>query len=251
MPFALPRMALLFTGSIRSCVQRLNSQVTKRPLLSSVLIGSSSKFTVDTMVQLGEIRSFEGQAFSWTRTATFTSFGALYLGACQWSIYGRVFPWICRPLQSHLAKSATMVALDQLVVFPAVYFPLFYSLQAWLDPELCIADGIERWRSSLWSDCTAAWTVWTPVQMANFTIVPIQWRAPLISITGVFWTVFLSHSKGSVSEIQEATSNESSTLHHLPQTPQELPIQLVSKAMCAPEVTTEDAFSSNTCEESK
>eukprot|EP00656_Telonema_subtile_P025082 TRINITY_DN27207_c0_g1_i2.p1 TRINITY_DN27207_c0_g1~~TRINITY_DN27207_c0_g1_i2.p1 ORF type:complete len:128 (-),score=15.23 TRINITY_DN27207_c0_g1_i2:169-552(-) len=98
-------------------------------------------------------------------------------------------------------RSLVQVGLDQLLVFPLVYFPLFYTLQAGMDPNLKVSDGLQRWRSSLWGDCTTAWTVWAPVQLANFAFVPVQWRAPFISTTGVLWTVYLSHTKGSVSEV--------------------------------------------------
>eukprot|EP00658_Telonema_sp_P-2_P036684 TRINITY_DN26484_c0_g1_i1.p2 TRINITY_DN26484_c0_g1~~TRINITY_DN26484_c0_g1_i1.p2 ORF type:complete len:155 (+),score=21.63 TRINITY_DN26484_c0_g1_i1:216-680(+) len=151
---------------------------------------------MDAMVQVCELQAGVTTELNLNRSATFTMFGVLYLGVCQWAIYGNLFPFICRPLQSAVSKSLVQVVMDQLVVFPFVYFPLFYTLQAWNQPAMHLADGLHKWRVNLWSDCTTAWCVWSPVQLANFSIVPVPWRAPFISGTGMLWTIYLSHTKG-------------------------------------------------------
>lgn len=64
--------------------------------------------------------------------------------------------------RAHLAEPHAIVAqvlLDQLVVFPAVYFPLFYGIQSAVEPNSSLADGMAKWYTNMWDDCTAAWMV--------------------------------------------------------------------------------------------
>ena len=69
----------------------------------------------------------------------------------QWTIYGRVFPWLCQKLVPHssVAQMSLQVVLDQIIVFPAVYFPLFYGIQAAVDPRSSVTDGMQQWRQNL------------------------------------------------------------------------------------------------------
>lgn len=117
----------------------------------------------------------------------------------QWSIYGRVFPWLCRKLVPHspTAQMSLQVVLDQIIVFPAVYFPLFYGIQGAVDPRSTVAEGMRKWWQNLSEDCSAA-LVWAPVQVFNFGLLPIHWRAPFISGAGFLWTAFLSARRGGV-----------------------------------------------------
>ena len=179
---------------------------------------------IDCIVQYTEETGSGAFKYDRHRGLSFALFGALYLGVCQvaaslpctnnltplitrvfslfilqWSIYGRIFPWVCRKLVPHspAAAMSLQVVLDQIVVFPAVYFPLFYGIQGAVDPRSSVAEGMGKWRQNLSEDCSAA-LVWAPVQVFNFGVLPVHWRAPFISGAGFLWTAFLSATRGGV-----------------------------------------------------
>ena len=87
-------------------VRRLNGAVARQPLASAILFGTSSKLTVDLIVQRAEHQQklrhqqqerHQQQQPQWVydvrRGAAFAIFGLVYLGIAQHQIYARAFPW--------------------------------------------------------------------------------------------------------------------------------------------------------------
>ena len=137
------------------------------------------------------------------RGAAFAFFGVVYLGVVQQQIYYRWFPWLLSKmaLRSPTGKALVQVALDQVGVFPLIYFPLFYAIQGAVhsengNPVDGLLTGLQRCKVNLREDCVAAWSVWAPVQLVNFALVPRHWRAPFVSGTGLIWTAYLSMKRG-------------------------------------------------------
>lgn len=202
----------------------LNSYVARHPLTSAIALGSTTKITIDFLVQRNEAHtSIEAWSYDKHRGLAFGLFGALYLGVCQWQIYCRLFPAICAAVcpGSVVAKSVLQVVLDQVVVFPAIYFPLFYGIQGAVRPESSLASAGITYRANIWDDCMAAWTVWAPVQLANFSIVPRHWRAPFISVTGFAWTTYLSTKRGAMSTTSDQQGLEDMAVQGL----EDMPVQ--------------------------
>jgi len=239
-----------------SFVQRIDNAVISHSLASSILLGTSSKLLIDFIVQRSErtsqstppllkpprqsqpqqpmgeqpmiaqqlppLEESGGQGeweYDVRRGASFALFGLLYLGVAQQQIYGRVFPWVLSKLgvQARGSRALTQVLLDQTLVFPFVYYPMFYGIQGALNPQQ-LADvvstcegavpkvvagllaGLGRWTHNMREDCAAAVVVWAPVQLANFSLVPRHWRAPFVSATGLMWTAYLSASRGATAK---------------------------------------------------
>merc|ERR1712087_890485 len=94
-----------------------------------------------------------------------------------------------------------MTAWDLLVMSPAVYFTMFYSVQfVFNDPK-----GIRRfdtgavynkWRTNIKSDVRNLLAFWVPVHMINFTFVPMHFRSLFALSTGVIWSSIMSHVRG-------------------------------------------------------
>lgn len=223
---------------VSAAAGRLHSVVRARPLVSSAVFGVSSKLCIDLIVQRSEQRlqqpsaawradaNHHGQStalaqaepivaplllrqdwsYDWRRGLSFALFGLVYLGVTQQLIYSRAFPAVLSKLgvQSRIWRAVTQVSMDQLIVFPAVYFPLFYGLQGAVNsaaaadgaPLRGLMDGLVRCRQNLAEDCVAAWVVWAPVQLVNFAVVARYWRAPFVSVTGLLWTAYLSATRG-------------------------------------------------------
>lgn len=203
----MPILRRLSTG-----VTLLNARVQQHPLASSLFFGITTKWSIDLIVQRSEYelkRNTQCSDLIWCydrkRGASFAFFGALYLGVCQHQIYGKYFPFILSALSAKTptTRAFVQVCLDQFVVFPAVYFPLFYAIRGATNPPPGadgvlegLAAGLCTCFENLWPDCTAAWVVWAPIQLANFALVPRHWRAPFVSVTGFAWTAYLSAVRG-------------------------------------------------------
>ena len=163
------------THAIARYATGLNSTVATHPLASSVLFGVSSKWCIDLIVQLTERQRGVVWAYDVRRGVTFAVFGLVYLGVTQQQIYFRLFPWLLSRMAIHAATPRALmqvcrvrakrrlsllpqvstrlttrvraqVFLDQVVVFPLVYFPLFYGIQ--VSPVVCCTAVVAayRWR---------------------------------------------------------------------------------------------------------
>lgn len=187
---------------------RANALVKSYPLQAAVTFGMSSKLIIDAVVQRSEQLWDPSSTGVWQydtrRGISFAAFGAIYLGFCQHAIYSRMFPSILSALaiQSTPARALTQLTLDQLVVFPVIYFPLYYGIQGTVNSDSIdsivsgFRDGLRSCWANLWEDCLSAWAVWAPVQLANFGLVARHWRAPFVTATGFLWTAYLSSKRG-------------------------------------------------------
>ena len=220
-------MAYLHTlaAGVSRSARQINIRVSQNPLASSVMFGTSSKWAIDLFVQRSEhetrqpdVRRQGEPGGAWVydvrRGSSFAAFGFVYLGVVQQQIYFRVFPWLLSrvALEAPKVRALTQVAIDQLVVFPFVYYPIFYGFQGALNSEAAAAGrpldglwaGLQRCSANCVADNTAAWCVWAPVQLLNFALIPRHWRAPFVSGTGLLWTAYLSKTRGAAPEATEA-----------------------------------------------
>jgi protein Mpv17 len=55
-----------------------------------------------------------------------------------------------------------------------------------------VSDGFNKVKRDLWSTVKANWSVWGPVQLANFYFVPLAYRVVLIQIVAFFWNIYIS-----------------------------------------------------------
>jgi protein Mpv17 len=60
---------------------------------------------------------------------------------------------------------------------PFFYFPVFYSMKGFVEGSSPAA-VFERYRTELWENCKALWTIWVPAQLVNFSVVPRHLRIP-------------------------------------------------------------------------
>jgi hypothetical protein len=108
--------------------RHLDGVVTSHPVTSSVFFGTTTKASIDYIVQRSE---GDDDGNTWTydarRGASFALFGFLYLGVTQQQIYARAFPWVLSrmAIKGRALRALVQVVFDQAVVFPVVYFPMF------------------------------------------------------------------------------------------------------------------------------
>lgn len=150
------------------------------------------------------------ERIDWKRNMTFASFGLVYLGGVQYSLYvpvfGRLFPnaasYAGKSLRDKLADavgSRSMVAqvvIDQFVHHPFLYFPAFYSLKEVVNGGL-VTDGLAKYKKNYKEDLVALWKLWVPSTIINFAFMPMHMRIPWVATTSLFWTCILSYMRGS------------------------------------------------------
>ena len=54
-------------------------------------------------------------------------------------------------------------------------------------------NAIKALQNKMWTGLKTNWTVWPPVQLINFTVIPSQFRVPFVNFVGLFWTIYLSY----------------------------------------------------------
>jgi len=88
-----------------------------------------------------------------------------------------------RPVLSMVADQLLYSsAMMTLFLFGSEYFKDFNATKA-----------RNNLRDKLWPGLKVNWTVWPPVQLLNFTVIPPQFRVTFVSFVGLFWTIYLSY----------------------------------------------------------
>ena len=151
----------------------------------------------------------------WKRNATFATFGLVYLGGVQYSIYvpffSRLFPgakaFAAAPLAEKIKDATGMrnmlaqVFIDQFVHHPLMYFPAFYCLKEMVHGGELSA-GIQKYRKNMNEDLVALWKLWVPSTIINFTFMPMHMRIPWVATTSLLWTCILSAMRGSSDDVE-------------------------------------------------
>lgn len=167
------------------------------------------------------------EKFDFKRNMTFTLFGLFYLGAWQYFLYCKVFPYMFRDAVTFATASirnkirdrnGQMAALSQLIMdqfchHPFMYFPFFYFLQSNLNGG-SLYDAYLNYKNNVIEDCQSLWKLWVPVMAFNFTFAPIWARIPIVATASLIWTMIISYNRGSWEDPNEDKSSKSGATHH-------------------------------------
>jgi Mpv17 / PMP22 family len=171
----------------------------------------------------------ESDSYDLKRGAAFFTFGALYTGAFQhfwftfmtshisewgntlgfwgpervsfpvdevidqWSEWYRYFDVVTQLEHppSPTALAAAKVVLNQLLVIPFVYMPLFFAFTG-------LVSGLDQNQSKARAESLYIpllqrnWVFWLPVQFLQFLVIPQDYQIPFLSAASLVWTVILS-----------------------------------------------------------
>eukprot|EP00511_Aplanochytrium_stocchinoi_P007611 CAMPEP_0204850590 /NCGR_PEP_ID=MMETSP1347-20130617/8439_1 /ASSEMBLY_ACC=CAM_ASM_000690 /TAXON_ID=215587 /ORGANISM="Aplanochytrium stocchinoi, Strain GSBS06" /LENGTH=231 /DNA_ID=CAMNT_0051993673 /DNA_START=303 /DNA_END=998 /DNA_ORIENTATION=- len=159
------------------------------------------------------------EAIDYRRTAIFSSFGLVYLGAWQYFLYNKIMPRLCPNAPAFISKSfrekladgpgkrdlAKQLFLENGINNPVLYFPTFYTLKEMMesnDPDVTRAFpiGLAKYSDNFWEDFTSIMRVWMPVQLFNFSFSPMWFRVPLVAIVSFGFTCYVSVVRGKPAE---------------------------------------------------
>jgi hypothetical protein len=110
---------------------------------------------------------------------------------------------------SPLALAAAKVVVNQVLMIPSLYMPIFLvvtSILGGLDLSMAIA----RAQSLYGPLIRRNWLFWFPTQFIQFTLIPTEWHIPFLSTAGLVWTIILSTIGGSSAPAAQASSTSSS-----------------------------------------
>jgi len=195
----------------------INGLAELNPLSFAVAYGGAKTIAADALVQ----RYIEGKKeFDQKRLGVFLSFGFFQVGFVQYQLYvnafTRLFPtaaaFSAAPLSAKvrdatgMANLAKQVVLDQCVYHPLCYFPVFYTCKEIIQSENAVANPAETVRNALTAyrpnaleDLKALWSLFVPVSIIQFSVMPMHLRVPFVATAGFVWCGILSMMRGAKS----------------------------------------------------
>jgi hypothetical protein len=93
------------------------------------------------------------------------------------------------------ALAAGKLVMNQLLVVPLVYMPLFFAFTG-LISGLDVNQSVARARSLYFPILRRNYFFWFPVQFIQFLLVPIDFQIPYVSAASLVWTIILSSIGG-------------------------------------------------------
>jgi len=125
------------------------------------------------------------------RNNAFFLYGGLYLGIGQYFIYNKVFPVLFGAGNSTTAVISKVMA-DMLIVAPFLCMPLAYLTKAIVFRQ-SLASGIAKyWKEVKNGLLLKCWSLWIPVQLLTFSVVPEHLRIVFVASVSFFWSIILS-----------------------------------------------------------
>lgn len=156
------------------------------------------------------------EQINYHRLAVFTSLGFAFSGCWQYVLYTKIMPRLCPGAEAFATKSigeklkdrqglkelGVQVGIENGINNPILYFPVFYTLQEFVENgfEGKVSNALEKYWQNAAEDIKAIWSVWIPVQFINFGFSPMWFRTPFVAIANLFWTSYISLSRGCVGD---------------------------------------------------
>jgi len=104
--------------------------------------------------------------------------------------------WFTRwfgPSQDFFTASKKVVA-DSTIHVPLMYLPLYYPFKAIVLGEGSATDGLRRYGEDAREVLTTYWSMWPPVHLVSFTVIPQELRIGFVACVSFVWLVYLSHA---------------------------------------------------------
>ena len=193
---------------------RILSLAEAAPLRFAVAYGAAKTVAADALVQR---YLEERETLDMRRQGVFLLFGCFQVGFVQYQLYvsafTRAFPtaaaFAAAPLAAKLsdrpgiARLGAQVAIDQFLYHPFCYFPVFYTCKELCqtdklaEPSALVSRAIAAYVPNALEDLKALWTIFIPVSILQFSVMPMHLRVPFTATAGFVWCGILSGMRGS------------------------------------------------------
>ena len=204
-------------------MQLILATAKRFPLGFAVCYGGVKTIAADVMVQRYVERR---ETLDRRRLSVFLLFGSVQVGFVQYQLYvnafTRLFPtaaaFSAAPISAKLRDAVGLrnlvkqVGLDQLVYHPLCYFPVFYSCQEIVhgdssSPLTIVRNALTNYVPNALEDLKALWTVFVPVSIIQFSVMPMHLRVPFTATFGFVWCGILSCMRGGERGVEVDASN--------------------------------------------
>lgn len=165
---------------------RFRSYFSKYPLAANVLSAGALYGGGDFLAQAAFNRD-SGLEYDYRRTVRAITYGSLISAPVAYAWYkflGNL------KFGSRTRDTITKVLLDQMVYAPFVAIPLYFTVMKYLENRSELV--MERLREKYWTTLKSTWTVWPPIQLLNFFVVPQHYRLLAVNSFRLGWNCFLS-----------------------------------------------------------
>ena len=177
----------------------------KRPLLATMAICCTSTTLSDVVIQ----NYFEKkEKVNLRRLLFFNQFGMWISGAFQFMLYVKFFPKVFNKNNLKLwSRFPPLLVLSQcsvalFIYAPMIYFPTFYVSKEvfysdFTNIKKSCKDGFEQYYPKNYqADLKRFWSLWIPVHMVTFTVMPIYLRPIWANAVASVWNLLLSYYNG-------------------------------------------------------
>ncbi|TGZ78682.1 hypothetical protein EX30DRAFT_133922 [Ascodesmis nigricans] len=159
------------------------SQLAKRPLAVPIATTAFLFGTGDVISQ--QAIEKKGSAHEFARTGRMALYGGAFFAplVTQWYKLLQRIQFPGSPMKENIAR----VAADQLIFAPfgtGLFFTVLGLLEG-NDPRKKLEDG---YKTALLTN----WKIWPAVQLANFSLVPLQHRLLVVNVVSLGWNSYLS-----------------------------------------------------------
>lgn len=186
---------------------KFNRLITTHPVLSNMMVSGFLFGSGDYLAQTiftNPITSVPTQKHDKSRTLKAMIYGSIIFAPVCLKWYGLLNKIkIQSPVRTRHAMKAinvnncytiiAKVATDQLIFAPLIAVPLYYSIMTVFEFHKNPVDAIKHnLRGNWWETLKTNWLIWPFVQLANFSLIPFQYRLLVVNVLSIGWNCYLS-----------------------------------------------------------
>jgi hypothetical protein len=137
------------------------------------------------------------------QTMAFLFYGGLYQGCFQEFLYNNIYPRLFGS-DANLSTAIKKVCCEMFVVAPTLCIPFAYIVKAFVYRH-SIQKGMSDYRHDVMKNglLFKNWSIWGPVNIMTFTIIPTHYRIAFVAFFSFFWMMLLSSISSKSKDIEE------------------------------------------------
>ena len=193
-------------GKLTSDHNLINAFMMRHPKGTSIAFTTIKTIVADLVTQTLIERTSIGD-INWSRNAVFATFGFLYMGCFQYWLFNTIF-FKFFPGTS-FTQTLKKVCCDSFIKAPFFYFPFFYLIRTFVHEREkffqreTVLSLKTTYKKNISGDLKRFWSLWFPVNMITFGVMPIHLRLPFIASISFFWCICLSIIHGHYDHTEE------------------------------------------------
>jgi protein Mpv17 len=211
-PYAAAFLTCSVKASAADWVAQSQSQTNEDDAGASISGGQSTEAKFVKVVQSGSqsAEPLESKYWDFNRNLAFWLYGGLYQGMIQEFLYNTVFPAIFGESTSWMTV-LEQVATDMVVLTPFICLPVAYLVKASIAPDSSLLQGLQKYVQHVRHEglLLRYWSLWTPVSILTFGVVPHHLRIPFIAFVSFFWLIILSNVSAKNTDEAQQTEPQS------------------------------------------